>query len=99
MVTEENICIYREIYYETVKPMLRNGKSQKEIDQAINYMCEEYEITTDLYKALSIIDLFQRLGEIKSGSNLKVRVNDEELVVENFSNLPLLRCPRRSEQK
>jgi hypothetical protein len=100
IITENNICIYREIYYETVKPMIRSGKTQEEIDLGVNYMCEEYGIKPDLYHALSTIDLLQRISEMKKGSDrINYKVNNEELVVENFSNIPQLRCPRRTEQK
>ena len=81
--------------------MIKSGKTQKEIDLGVNYMCEEYGIKPDLYHALSTIDLLQRISEIKKGSGklIKFRVNNEELIVENFSDIPQLRCPRRTEQK
>jgi len=97
MITETEICIYREIYYETVKPMLISGKTQSEIDAGVTYICEEYGITKERYKFLSTLDFLQRISERGDSPNLAIKTADGE-VIKLPENLPILRCPRRSEQ-
>jgi hypothetical protein len=89
--TIEEICAYREIYYETVKPMLMAGKSQDDIDFAVKYMCEEYDLSYNRYHEIKLLDLIQRFDGIKN-----VRINGVDAnLPEGF---PIIRCPRRSEQ-
>ena len=89
--TISEICKYREIYYETIKPMLVSGKSQDDIDFAVRYMCEEYSIGYERFHEIKILDLMQRFDGIKN-----VRINGiEPKFTQGF---PIIRCPRRSEK-
>ncbi len=98
MVTEVEICKYREIYYETVKPMIRARKSIEEIDAGVKYACEEYEMSVERYHTLSTLDLLQRLAEDDKTKTIKVQFHDGEVIdTSNIVNLPQLRCPRRTE--
>lgn len=101
MITETEICIYREIYYETVKPMLKAGKSDKEITAGIEYACAEYGMEVEKYLALTHVDLMQRFSmTIKPSDKMIFRFSDgEEIDVTNLKNIPELRCPRRSEMR
>jgi hypothetical protein len=98
MVSEVEICKYREIYYETVKPLIRAGKSTEEIDVGVKYACEEYEMTVERYHTLSTVDLLQRLAEDHKTKKIKVQFHDGEIIdASHLHSLPRLRCPRRSE--
>lgn len=92
MISETDISIYREIYYETEKPMIRAGRSEAEIELGIKYSCEEYGYDIERYKALKIIDLMQRF------EGQKVRIEIDGQILNSPKDLPQLRCPRRSEQ-
>lgn len=96
MITETEICIYREIYYETVKPMLIAGKSQEEIEAGVKYVCEEYGMEVERYKAISVMDMMQRISERSGGSNVAIKTSDGE-ILPIPKGLPILRCPRRTE--
>lgn len=97
MVSEVEICKYREIYYETVKPMIRSGKTAMEIDAGVEYACEEYEISVERFHTLAAIDLLQRFAT--STKKIKVQFGDGEIIdAVQFNNIPQLRCPRRTEQ-
>ena len=97
-ITERDIIEYREIYYETIKPMIKLGKTDKDIDNALEYICEEFEISVEHYRALSHIDLIQRIASIKT-NNIKFKSGEEYIDLKNVENLPELKCPRRTEQK
>jgi hypothetical protein len=98
MVTEVEICKYREIYYETVKPMIKNGKAADEIDAGVKYACEEYEMKVERYHTRATLDLLQRLNEDNKTQTIKVQFHDGEIIdTKSIVNLPQLRCPRRSE--
>lgn len=93
-ITEREVIVYREIYYEHVKPMILAGKTQDEIEVCVNYMAEEFDMEPDRWRVLHRIDLLQRIASIHS-DRLKVRG------VENLSavqELPELKCPRRTTQ-
>lgn len=93
MITETDIAIYREIYYETEKPMIRAGLSESEIKAGIEYACEEYGYSVERYKALKIVDFIQRF----EGQKISIEIDGVRLNhIQN--DLPELRCPRRSEQ-
>jgi hypothetical protein len=96
MITETEICIYREIYYETVKPMLIAGKTQEEIEAGVKYICEEYGMEVERYKAISIMDFMQRLSEKGPNPNVAIKTSDGE-ILPLPKDLPILRCPRRTE--
>lgn len=95
-VTERDIFIYREIYYETVKPMIYAGKSEEEINKAIEYMCEEFEYKAEDYKCMSSLDLVQRIAELQQKhSNVSIQGLDD---IQGATKLPRIRCSRRTEQ-
>ncbi len=97
-ITERDVIVYREIYYETVKPMIKAGKTEEDIENALKYICEEFNISVEYYKALSHIDLMQRISSFKS-DNIKLMSGEEYVNLRNVENLPELKCPRRTEQK
>jgi hypothetical protein len=93
-ISEREVIVYREIYYETVKPMILNGKTPEEIEAGIAYVCEEFEISPKRWKILHQVDLLQRLALL---NNPRLRLQGVESLKGALS-LPTMRCPRRSEQ-
>jgi hypothetical protein len=96
-MTEEDVYIYRELYYEHVKPLLRQGADDTMIDIMMEGVFEQYGWTKDKYKAFSMIDLMQRINELKS-DRVKIIAGTEVLNPKDAKGLPTLRCPKRTEQ-
>ena len=95
-ITDRDIFVYREIYYETVKPMIIAGKSKEEINKAIEYMCQEFEYEVEDYKIMSQLDMIQRIAEMQL---VRTNISVQGLnTIKNTLNLPRIRCPRRTEQ-
>ena len=101
-ITERDIFIYREIYYETVKPMIVSHKTAIEINFALKYMCEEFGITPQRYKVLSNVDFMQRMAKfnnkriiVQSGTNSIVPYEHKN----SLENIPEMKCPRRTEDR
>ena len=101
-ITTEEVCAYREIYYEHVKPALIKGSSQKDIEKVVEYFSPDYNLTVARFDLLHTIDLFQRLAELKRenpNANICVKVKSHKLTdLSVFLKMPTLRCPKRSEQ-
>jgi hypothetical protein len=98
MIDEVEVIVYREVYYEHAKPMIRARCSDAEIEAAITPILEGYGWTLDKFKAFSIIDLTQRFERMKM-KNVKVMAGTHEVDKGQVSQLLELRCPIRSEQK
>ena|ERR1035437_4054768 len=96
-VTEREVLIYREIYYETVKPMIRAGRSDHDIEAGIDYMCQEFDIPTKRYKLISKFDMLQRIAELmQKYDNVYILGNRD---MNKLLNIPKIRCPKRTEQQ
>lgn len=98
-ITERDVYVYREMYYEYVKPMIRANKSDIEIDKCLDYWVVEFNITKEHYHALAQIDLLQRFANIKDDRAMIAIFGFSKEDLKNVLNLPELRCPVRSEQK
>jgi hypothetical protein len=101
MITLREVYVYREIYYETVKPMLKARRSQADIQQAVDYQCQEFGLTVARYEVLSALDLRQRLSTMND-PRVHINTGPKVLSLEEYrvpATMPTLRCPRRTEQK
>lgn len=102
-IKNHTITIYREVYYEHVKPLIRKGAKQIEIDNAILPILVMNLWTLEMYHEMSFIDFMQRINYINHQQNLKGRKNfkvlcgNEKVVADRFATLPKLRCPILSE--
>lgn len=102
-ITDKDVYIYRELYYETAKPLLRAGASQEFIKEMLTKACDEFGWTHDKYQAFSHIDLMQRIVKvgIKYASEDRVQVRThagEKLEHTATLDMPELKCPIRTEQ-
>ena len=97
-ITVEEVCAYREIYYEHVKPMIRARKTKAEIDACLAYVAEEYGLTVERYRELSEFDLLQRLSKLDP-SRIEIQHKDGTTVQLSKIAKFLLEMPRRTEQR
>lgn len=97
---------YREIYYEHMKPMIREGKSQKEIGDRIELIAESYGLSSSRFSELHLFDLLQRIAKERNKCGnvsciipgvSSIKVSDEAYRI--LLDQPELKCPIRSEQK
>lgn len=103
-ITEHDVYIYRELYYETAKPLIRAGASSSFIEEMLIPRCEHFGWTLDKYRDFSSLDLMQRIASlsIKTASEDRVFVKTtkgEKLNYHGSLDLPELKCPIRTEQK
>lgn len=99
-ITTEEIYAYREIYYECIKPMIKKEKTQEQIDACLEYFAPEYGITPERYRELFALDFLQRLAGINNPT-VFIRISNTNICSNKLgflSNMPELRCPKRSEQ-
>ncbi len=92
MIDEVEVIVYREVYYEYVKPMLKAGKSTKEIESIILPILEGYGWTLDKFRAFQIIDIAQRMAKY---NNVEITGVDKKMAGAVLE----LKCPIRTEQK
>lgn len=106
-ITQNDIYIYRHIYYEYVKPLLKLNINftQEQIRRIVIPMVEDLGWTIERYEMFSSMDMMQRLAELNyngSKPNIELQYNDGEKVLLDKLNpllsVPRLRCPIRSEQ-
>lgn len=105
-INDATIAIYRDVYYEHEKPLLKSGTSEEEITKALLPVLVMYGWTLDIYFGFKYIDLMQRLTYITDIQKLKGRklnihfvAGDEEIDYTKSYKYPELRCPIRSEEK
>ena len=105
-ITQNDVKSYREIYYSHVKPMILSKKTDKEIDDRIDFIAESYGTSYDRFRILYEIDMLQRIAKvIRRNLNKKIIVNSSNFeVIPNKEilevlNLPELRDPERSDDK
>lgn len=105
-VNNKTIAIYRDVYYEHVKPLIKKGASTEEINEAILPVLVLYGWTLEIYKDFSTIDLMQRLAYIADvqklkgkKSNIHLIAGDIEVDFTKSTQYPELRCPLRSEEQ
>jgi len=96
-ITEVDICTYRELYYEHVKPLIRQGADCLMIDILMQDVWAQYGWTKEKFSAFQIIDLAQRVAEMKK-PNITVVAGNQKINNEQIEQIPMLRCPRRTEQ-
>lgn len=102
MVTERDVYVYRELYYEHIKPLLRLGVKAEQIENICEDIFKYYGWSFEKFKDFSVLDLIQRLKELRNyGNKVEVEVyfGGEILTLDQFNEIPELRCPIRSEQK
>lgn len=97
-ITITDVCTYRELYYEHVKPLLNAGKRPEVISELMAPIYKEYGWTEEKFQLFSMIDFMQRLAKTND-TRLKLRVGGQDVNYANANNLPELKCPRRTEQK
>ena len=110
-MTEQDVFVYREIYYEHMKPILRArnvfGMHQAEMEPLLAPALEKYGWSYEKYRSFMTLDIAQRVSKIKSRAmlktglqpDIKVVAGEMELDSISVSRIPELRCPIRSEQK
>lgn len=105
-ITQQEVEIYRNIYYEHVKPMIKGGCTLDEIDEVLISITDQYGWTIQKYREFQFIDLLQRIEHLKeverlSGRPLRINVmnGEEEVSTAKAYDFPELRCPIRSEEK
>lgn len=84
---EIDVEIYREIYYEHVKPNLRKGVNYTEMDKVLIPVLKKYNWTLEKFHFLYDLDFWQR-----------VEYNNKSNTLGEFG-LPELRCLIRSDEK
>lgn len=96
-ITEVDIYTYRELYYEHVKPLLKQGADDKMIDIMMQNVFPQYGWTKEKFQAFQIIDLMQRIRGLNCD---KIKVTDGQITMnpDDVKNLPMLKCPRRTEE-
>lgn len=100
-ISVEEVCAYREVYYEHVKPMIKARKQEADIDACIAYFAPEYGITKERYHELSTIDLLQRLAGLNTPM-VKIQNGETSIGTDKIQavlDLPELKCSKRTEQK
>lgn len=102
-ITDRDVYVYRELYYETAKPLLRAGASQEFIKEMLVKACEGFGWTYDKYQAFSHIDFMQRIAKMSirnaSENRVQVRTHAGEKLEHNATlDMPELKCPIRTEQ-
>lgn len=101
MITQAEVEIYRDIYYEHFKPAL-NGRfamPNEEAELLLMPVLTKYGWTMEKYLAFGQIDLMQRIARWNK-PNVKMRYADgHEPDLSNISQMPELRCPRRTTER
>lgn len=106
-INNETIAIYRDIYYEHVKPMIKNGDSADEIDNKILPVLIKYGWTLEIYALFHSLDFLQRIAYTMDRLKLEgkkpnlnvVDSNHDAIDYSNVYQYPELRCPLRSEEQ
>lgn len=105
-INEKTIVIYRDVYYEHEKPLLKRNASNEEITAALLPVLVMYGWTFEIYHTFKYIDLMQRFAYMRDvntlngkKTNVKFFAGDEELDYTKSYQYLELRCPIRSEQK
>jgi hypothetical protein len=103
-ITQEDVRIYRHIYYEYAKPLMRCSINftDEQISNILTPMVNDIGWTLERYHMFSQLDLMQRFAErnypevyfqYKDGT----RMSGEDM--NPLLSIPRLRCPLRTEQK
>lgn len=106
-ITDKEVAIYRDIYYEHVKPLMKQSKSPEEIEEAILPVLVLHGWTLEMYQAFQMIDFMQRLAYLmstqelmgKNVPNVYMIGGTEPIDCSMACKYPELRCPIRSEEK
>lgn len=93
-ITERVVYVYREIYYEHVKPLLKMGISDPELIQMfIQGPLDELGMTIEMFRALQIVDLMQRMSKYDNVKFAGLNIEPEAL-----NSTLELKCPLRTEE-
>jgi hypothetical protein len=105
-ITQKEVEIYRDVYYNHVKPLLKKGASSEEISDTILPILVLYGWTLEIYFNFQMIDLMQRMAYTtdimklqNKKINLSLRCDKENVDYSKSYQFPELRCPLRSEEK
>jgi hypothetical protein len=106
-ISQQEVEIYRDIYYEHEKPMLISEMTQEEIAEALLPIVVLKGWTMEKYHAFKSLDLMQRIAYLNATTklqgkkpNLFMKAGNDLLQCENaYNGIPELRCPLRSEEQ
>lgn len=102
-ITDKDVYVYRELYYETQKPLMKAGASPEFIKEMLVKACEGFGWTIEKYDSFSALDLMQRIARatIRTASEDKILVQTSEgknVKYHASLDMPELKCPIRNEE-
>jgi len=101
-ITEKDVYVYREIYYEHYKRLLEiwDGTSDSPFSDWLLPAIMAYNWTPEKYYQFSTLDLTQRFtNKDNIKPDFKFSFGDKKIDAPTFITLPELKCPRRTTQK
>lgn len=97
IITDRDVYVYREIYYETFKrEIVTMGITHKILDEKIKEACEKFGWTIKKYNTFRSIDGMQRIAKMREKNKETKKMASPIYDVMEF---PRLQCPIRTEDK